>query len=111
MTNTASAAIFTTTKALLLVAASLMPMTSNAESARMKSAPITSTVVFQGSKLQNAHHGPLCSQCAVCAQAGSATCHSALAALCTEDENAAATGAALMPYSRMRSQPMIHATS
>src|SRR5580700_10636746 len=100
-----------TTNALLLVAVSLMPTTSNADSARMKSAPTTSTVVFDGSKLQNAHHAPACSQCAVCAHGGSVTLHNARAADCTDDENAAATGAALTAYSRIKSQPMIHATS
>src|ERR1700733_6614957 len=99
-----------TTKVLLLVAVSLIPMTSSAESARMNMAPMTSTVVFDGSKLQNAHHGPACSQCAVWAHAGSATCHSALAAPWTADENAEATGAALTAYSRIKSQPMIPAT-
>ena len=72
---------------------------------------IGALVVFDGSKLQNAHQAPLCSQCAVRAHTGSATCHSDCAACCTDAENADATGAALTPYSRMRSQPMIQATS
>src|SRR6202041_4044348 len=101
ITNTTSAAILMMTNALLLVAVSLMPMTSNAESARINSAPITSTVVFDGSRLQNAHHGPACSQCAVCAHSGRLTCQIDLAAPCTDEENAAATGAALTAYSRM----------
>ncbi len=108
--NTISAEILSTTKMLLVVADSRMPIESSTESASTNSAATTSYCECARSYAPSCHQAPLMTRCDVCAQSGSAI-PIVLSTSCIAAENCCATGAALIPYSKISAKPMIHANS
>ncbi len=110
MTNTTSAEIFSTTKMLFVVADSRIPIESSTESPSTKSAPTTSHCEWARSYDAGCHHGPWITRLEVWAQAGTATPMSCSTS-CIAAENCWATGAALIPYSKISAKPMIQAKS
>ncbi len=110
MMKTISAAIFKTTKMLFVVADSRIPTESSTESPRTNSAATMSYCECSRSYEPGSHQGPCSASVEVCAHAGSAIPNdfptSWIAA-----ENCCATGAALIPYSKINANPMIQANS
>src|SRR5438270_3898600 len=108
--KTTSAEIFSTTKMLLVVAVSRMPIASSTLNNNTKTALTTSNCECAISQFCGSHHDPWMTSADCCAQAGSATPKD-LSTSCTAAENCCATGAADMPYSKISANPMIQAKS
>ena len=110
MMNTISAEIFSTTKMLFVVADSRMPIDKSTLSPRTNSAAMTSHCEAARSYVLSCHHAPWITRFDVCAHVGSAK-PTPFKTSWIAAENCCATGAALMPYSKISAKPMIQANS
>ena len=103
--NTTSATIWITTNPTFVPADSRIPIAKSTASSKIATAAITSTCVW-------ARSIPPCAKTtwAVFAHAGKPS-PIFTSSSCSDADSVAASGATLNPYSRIRSQPITHATS